>query len=95
MTKSNDPKQSQSHEPLRKDRMRPVELLVFSGVLAIFAGLVVVFTTRDIRLALIFMLVAFIVSVMGVALLGLGGKRSQEDEEARQVLQKPNTDDAH
>lgn len=83
---------SAKHDPVtpsRRDRLRPLELVGFSAVLAIFAGLVVLVTTRDIVLALIFLGVGFIVSVMMVALVGLGGKPSAEDDEARKDLQNP------
>lgn len=75
--------------PSRRERLRPLELVGFSAVLAIFAGLVILLTTRDIVLALIFFGVAFIVSVMMVALVGLGAKPSAEDDEARKDLQRP------
>lgn len=75
--------------PSRRDRLRPLELVGFSTVLAVFAGLVVLMATRDIALAGIFAAVAFIVSVMMVALIGLGGKPSAEDDEARKDLQHP------
>lgn len=75
--------------PSRRDRLRPLELIGFSAVLAVFAGLVVLLTTRDLTLAAIFVGIAFIASVMIVALLGLGGKPSAEDEAARKDLQHP------
>ncbi|MBK0418712.1 ABC transporter ATP-binding protein [Leucobacter sp. CSA1] len=75
--------------PSRRDRLRPLELLGFSGVLAVFAGLVVLMTTRDIVLAAVFAGAGFIVSVMMVALVGLGKKPSAEDLEARKDLRGP------
>lgn len=57
--------------PSRKDRIRPVELLVFSAILGVFAGLVVLMSTREITLALIFLGVAFIVSLVVLAMLSL------------------------
>ncbi|MHA3685257.1 ABC transporter ATP-binding protein [Leucobacter sp. HY1908] len=88
MSKS-EPAQNDPINPSRRDRLKPLELVGFSGVLAVFAGLVVLLTTRDIVLALIFLGIAFIVVVMVVALVGLGGKPSAEDEEARKDLQSP------
>ena len=88
MSKS-DSAQPDPVTPTRRDRLRPLELVLFSTVLAIFAGLVVLLTTRDWVLALIFLGVAFIVTVMMVALVGLGGKPSAEDVEARKDLQHP------
>ncbi|KAM9864880.1 hypothetical protein ACIFOC_02629 [Leucobacter aridicollis] len=78
--------------PSRRDRLKPLELLGFSGVLAVFAGLIVLMASRSIVLALIFTAIAFIVSLLFVALLGLGGKPSDEDLEARKDLKKPEGD---
>lgn len=75
--------------PSRRDRLRPLELIGFSAVLGIFAGLIVLMATRDMLLAVIFLAVGFIVSIMMVALVGLGGKPSQQDIEARKDLQQP------
>ncbi|MGV8895014.1 MAG: hypothetical protein ACOH10_10825 [Rhodoglobus sp.] len=57
--------------PTRKDRSRPLELLTISAVLGLFAGLVVFMSTREIVLALIFLGVAFIVSLVVLAMLAL------------------------
>ena len=57
--------------PSRKDRTKPLELLVLSGILAVFAGLVVLMSTREIILALIFLGLAFIVSLVVLAMLSL------------------------
>ena len=54
--------------------MRPAELLGLSAVFGAFAGLVVLMTTRDIILALIFFGVAFILSVVVIAMLVLAMK---------------------
>ncbi|WP_427870065.1 ABC transporter ATP-binding protein [Leucobacter luti] len=75
--------------PSRRDRLRPLELVGFSVVLGVFAGLVVLLATRNLVLSAIFFGVGFIVSVMMVALVGLGGKPSKEDLQARQDLQTP------
>lgn len=79
----------QSVDPSRRDRLKPLELIGFAVVLAVFAGLVVLMATREIALAGIFAGAAFIVTVMVVALVGLGGKPSAEDEAARKDLQHP------
>jgi uncharacterized membrane protein HdeD (DUF308 family) len=57
--------------PAPRDRTRPAELLIISGVLAIFVGLVVLMSTREILLALIFLVIAFIVSLVVLAMLAL------------------------
>lgn len=94
MTESAQPE----HDPVtpsRRDRLKPLELLGFSGVLAVFAGLVVLMATRDVMLTAVAAGVAFIVSVMFVALVGLGRKPSEEDLEARKDLKRPSDDDWH
>lgn len=57
--------------PKMRDRMRPAELLGLSAVFGGFAGLIVLMVTRDIVLALIFFGIAFIVSVVVIAMLVL------------------------
>lgn len=84
----------ESMTPSKKDRMRPAELLGFSGVLSVFAFLIVLMATRDIVLALICLGIAFIVCLMVVALAGLGMKPNPEDVEARRRLERGEDDDA-
>jgi hypothetical protein len=54
--------------------MRPLELLVMSGIVAVFVGLVVFASTRDIGLGSIFGGIAFIVAVLVLAMLALSAK---------------------
>lgn len=60
--------------PSRKDRLRPLELVGISAVVAIFVGLVVLVSTRQPVLALVFLGVAFIVSLVVIAMLSLAVK---------------------
>lgn len=90
-----EPAEQSPVTPSRRDRLRPLELVGFAGVLGVFAGLVVLMATRDWLLALIFLGLGFIVSVVMVALVGLGGKPSQEDLDARKDLQRPDSDTWH
>jgi len=57
--------------PSRKDRVRPVELLVLSGIVAIFTGVVVFASTRQLLLGVVFLGVAFILSLITLAMLAL------------------------
>lgn len=75
--------------PSKKDRLRPLELVGFSAVLAIFAGLIVLMGSRDIILTLIATGIGFIVALVLVALVGLGMKPNAEDLEARKRLENP------
>ena len=67
-------------QPSRRDRTRPLELLGLSGILAIFAGLVVLMSTRDIVLALIFVGIAFIVSLVILAMLALAVRPTGDEQ---------------
>lgn len=74
--------------PSRRDRTRPAELLGISAVLAVFAGLVVLMSTRDLALSAIFFGVAFIVSLVVLAMLALavtptGDERVDLDQQDR------------
>ncbi|QBE48963.1 ABC transporter ATP-binding protein [Leucobacter triazinivorans] len=95
MSQSPEPTEQDPVTPSRRDRLRPLELVGFSGVLGVFAGLIVLMATRDWVLSLIFLAVGFIVSVMMVALVGLGGKPSAEDLEARKDLRRPDDTNWH
>jgi predicted lysophospholipase L1 biosynthesis ABC-type transport system permease subunit len=65
--------------PSRRDRFRPVELLVLSAIVAVFVGLVVAASVRDLRLGAIFAGVAFIVALVVLATLAIT-TRPDEDE---------------
>lgn len=65
--------------PSKKDRLRPVELVGMAGVVAIFIGLVVAGSTRQILLGLIFLGVAFIVSLVVIAMLSLAVKPNADE----------------
>lgn len=90
-----------AHEPSRRDRLRPLELVGFSGVLAVFAGLIVLLVLRDdqgiphFAMAGIAAGIVFIVVLLTVALVSLGGKPSEEDIEARKDLRSPDQENWH
>jgi hypothetical protein len=65
-------------QPSRKDRLRPAELLGFCGVLAVFVGVVVLLSTRDVALAAIGLGITFIIAAVVVAMLLLTGKPDTE-----------------
>lgn len=60
--------------PSRQDRLRPLEFVVLSAIIATFTGLVVLLSTREPVLALVFFGVAFIVSLVGIAMFSLAVK---------------------
>lgn len=91
-----EPTSSESKDPVvpsRRERLRPLELVGFSGVLALFAGLVVLMATREIVLSSVAAGAAFIVTLVTVALIGLGGEPSDDDVTARKDLKHPGRDE--
>ena len=60
-----------SAQPNPKDRTRPLELLALAGGLAVFVGLIVLMSTRDIITALIFTGIVFIVALVAIAMMVL------------------------
>ncbi|MCU1437431.1 MAG: hypothetical protein JWP66_518 [Naasia sp.] len=58
-------------QPSRRERFRPLELIGLAFVVAIFTGVVVLITARDIHLAVIFFGGAFVVALVGLAMLAL------------------------
>jgi hypothetical protein len=58
-------------KPSRADRFRPAELIGLAFVVGLFSGLVVLITARDLGLAVIFLGIAFIVSLVVLAMLAL------------------------
>lgn len=94
MTETPDPAQKPV-TPSRRDRLRPAELLIFAGILAIFAGAVVAVTTRQWVTAAIVLGAAFIAATMLLALLGLGGKPTEADLKAREDLKRPEDGGTH
>lgn len=67
-------------QPTLRERTRPAELLGLSAVLGAFTGLVVLMSTRDVVVALIFAGVAFIVGLIGIAMLALAVRPTGEEQ---------------
>lgn len=67
--------------PSIRERLRPFELLAVSAVIGLFTGLVIMLTTREWWLAAIGFGVAFILSVMMIALLALSAKPNDAERD--------------
>ncbi|MFC5502239.1 hypothetical protein ACFPJ4_08305 [Lysinimonas soli] len=67
--------------PNRRDRTRPVELIVLAAVFGVFSGLVVGLATREWILAAIFFGVVFIVSLVVLAMLVLAASPAPPEDE--------------
>jgi uncharacterized membrane protein YkgB len=66
--------------PSRRDRLRPLELLLIAGIIAVFIGLVVLGSTREPILAIVFFGIAFIVTIVTLALLALSMKADEAEK---------------
>ncbi|MHB1235557.1 MAG: hypothetical protein ACYCZK_07775 [Microbacteriaceae bacterium] len=66
--------------PSWRDRLKPAELLVIAGVIALFVGLVVFGTTREPVLGLVFLGIAFVVSLVVLAMLALAVKPGPDEQ---------------
>lgn len=58
-------------EPTRRDRLRPIEYVMLSGLMALFAGLIVIMVTRDVVSGIIAAGLVFVVVLIGIAMLML------------------------
>ncbi|MBK4348725.1 hypothetical protein IV501_13865 [Lacisediminihabitans sp. G11-30] len=68
-------------EPTRRERLRPVEFIVMALIIAVFIGLVVLGSTREVVLALVFFGVGFIVSLVVIAMLALAVKPDDAEQQ--------------
>ncbi|ROS57950.1 hypothetical protein EDF38_2680 [Frigoribacterium sp. PhB160] len=66
-------------DPSWRDRVRPAEFLGLSAVFAVFVGVVVLMTTRELDLALIFLCIGFIVALVVIAMLALAAKPNDDE----------------
>ena len=67
--------------PTRREKLRPLEFLVMAAIIAVFVGLVVFGSTRQLELALVFFGVAFIVSLVVIAMLALAVKPDDAEQQ--------------
>jgi hypothetical protein len=59
------------NQPSRRDRLRPAEYVMLSGVMALFGGLIVLLVTRDPLVAIVLAGLVFVVVIIGIAMLVL------------------------
>lgn len=67
--------------PSMRERTRPAELVGLSAIFAVFVGLVVLMSVRDVVLALIFAGIAFIVALVSLAMLSLAVRPTGEEKD--------------
>lgn len=68
-------------KPSLRDRMKPVEFIGLAAVLALFVGIIVLFSTREPVLSIIFFGIAFIVTLVALALFALGVKPNEDERQ--------------
>ena len=76
-----DPSVTNSLQPTRRDRFLPAELLGNSAGLGVFVGLIVLIATREFILAGVALGIAFILSVVLMALFALAFKPTAAEVE--------------
>ncbi|SIO01454.1 hypothetical protein [Agromyces cerinus] len=67
------------YKPSRRDMLRPIEYVGGAAIAAVFTGVVVLVTARDLTLALIVAGIAFIAVLMTLALLSMAIKPNAEE----------------
>ncbi|TFD69174.1 hypothetical protein [Cryobacterium sp. Hb1] len=80
MTKKTPGTPGPAHQPSRSDRLKPVELLAISAGMALFVGLTILGTTRELILSVIGLGVTFIVALVVIAMLVLGMKPNASEQ---------------
>jgi uncharacterized membrane protein YkgB len=66
--------------PSRQDRLKPLEFIVLSAIISVFIGLVVLLSTRQPVLSVIFFGIAFIVTLVTIAMLSLAVKPDEAEK---------------
>lgn len=74
--------------PSLRDRLKPLELVGIAAALGLFAGVVTIIGSRSLQLALILAGVAFIASLLVLAMLALAAGTPDEPDD-RPVLERP------
>jgi len=65
--------------PSRRDRLRPVELILLAGVLSIVGGLVVLMVSRDLKFMFIIIGISFVVILVLMATFVLLAKPNKTE----------------
>lgn len=68
------------NKPSRRDRLRPAEYVMLSGLMALFSGLIVLMVTRDALLAFVIAGLIFVIVIIGIAMLVLAASPNRVPE---------------
>ena len=72
-------------EPTRRDKLRPIEYVMLSGVMALFGGLVVLMVTRDLIFAFVGSGIVFVLVIIAIAMLLLAVSPNSTPEGERKT----------
>lgn len=67
-------------KPSLRDRLRPFELLGLSAIVALFVGIIVAVSAREVQLGFVFGGIAFILSLIVFAMLALSAKPTGDEQ---------------
>ncbi|MBK5237690.1 MAG: hypothetical protein JJE28_01110 [Actinomycetales bacterium] len=65
--------------PARRDRMKPLELVIISLIIGVFGGGIVLMSTRELVLSAVSFGISFIVSLVVIAMLVLSAKPNKAE----------------
>ncbi|MET0726283.1 MAG: hypothetical protein ABWY36_08010 [Leifsonia sp.] len=63
--------QTPSHQPSRRDLLRPIEMVAGAAIASVFVGLVVLMVTREFMLSVISFGVVFIIVLVALAMFAI------------------------
>lgn len=78
------------NQPSRRERLRPAEYVMLSGLMALFAFLIVLMVTRDVVLALVAAGLIFVIVIIGISMLILAITPNQVPEGQREIPETGN-----
>lgn len=78
------------NQPTRRERLRPAEYVMLSGLMALFAGLIVLMVTREPLFALVVAGLIFVVVIIGIAMLVLSTSPNRVPEGQRDIPETGN-----
>lgn len=78
------------NQPTRRERLRPAEYVMLSGLMALFAGLIVLMVTREPLFALVVAGLIFVVVIIGIAMLVLSASPNRVPEGQRDIPETGN-----
>ena len=66
-------------QPTKRERLKPLELLLISGLMGLFTGLIVLMSSRDLILSATWFGLTFIITVVVMAMFVLAAKPNKNE----------------